>query len=330
MALLELKNLNKSFDLGSKFLFKKSDNLLHVVRDISLNIEEGECFVLVGESGCGKSTLAKLVCRILEPDSGEVHFNNENFLDLKANEFRKKRKAMQMVFQNPFSSLDPRFKIFDSIAEPLRVNKGEEGFPKTEAEIKDKVFELMGLVELDEILAQKYPHQCSGGQNQRVCIARAIACNPKLIIADEAVSALDVSVQWIVLRLMKKLKDELGISFLFITHDLAVVKYIADRVGVMYLGEIVELSSKENLFKNPSHPYTKALLNAAPIPDPKLRERDRIFLEGEIPKANKIPSGCTFHTRCPQVFEDCKTTKPNSINISDNNEKHCVSCLLYK
>lgn len=330
MALLELKNLNKSFNLGSKFFFKKSDNLLHVVRDISLNIEEGECFVLVGESGCGKSTLAKLVCRILEPDSGEVLFNNENFLELKANEFRKKRKAIQMVFQNPFSSLDPRFKIFDSIAEALRVNKGEDGFPRTEAEIKEKVYELMGLVDLDENIAKKYPHQCSGGQNQRVCIARAIACKPKLIIADEAVSALDVSVQWTVLRLMKKLKDELGISFLFITHDLAVVKYIADRVGVMYLGEIVELSSKENLFSNPSHPYTKALLNAAPIPDPKQRERERIFLEGEIPKANKIPSGCTFHTRCPQVFEDCKIIKPDPINIGEHNEEHCVSCLLFK
>ena len=235
-----------------------------------------------------------------------------------------------MVFQNPFSSLDPRFKIFDSIAEPLRINKGEEGFPKNETEIKAKVFELMNLVELDPILAKKYPHQCSGGQNQRVCIARAIACKPKLIIADEAVSALDVSVQWTVLSLMKKLKEDLGISFLFITHDLAVVKYIADRVAVMYLGEIVELSTKEDLFKNPSHPYTKALLNAAPIPDPKLRDRDRIFLEGEIPKANKIPDGCSFHTRCPQAFEDCKKVNPDFININEAGEKHCVSCLLYK
>ncbi|MCH2228298.1 MAG: ATP-binding cassette domain-containing protein [Candidatus Caenarcaniphilales bacterium] len=330
MALLELKNLNKKFDISANSFFAKEEDKLHVVNDLSLSLEEAECLVLVGESGCGKSTLAKLVTRILDCDSGEIQFLGEDFLALKSSKLREKRKAMQMIFQNPFSSLDPRFKIFDSIAEPLRINKAQEGFPKNEAEIKDKVYELMSLVELDPVLATKFPHQCSGGQNQRVCIARAIASKPKLIIADEAVSALDVSVQWVVLKLMKKLKEELGISFLFITHDLAVVKFIADRVAVMYLGEIVEMASKDDLFKNPKHPYTRALLNAAPIPDPKIRDRERFFLEGEIPKANKIPAGCAFHTRCPERFEACSQEKPILKDLGDEAKVHCVSCLLYK
>jgi peptide/nickel transport system ATP-binding protein/oligopeptide transport system ATP-binding protein len=222
----------------------------------------------------------------------------------------------------------------------LRINK--------EKNIKERVFELMQLVELDTELASKYPHQCSGGQNQRVCIARAIACNPKLIIADEAVSALDVSIQWTIVNLMLKLKQELGISFLFITHDLAVAKFIADRVAVMYLGKIVETATKDDLFNNPLHPYTKALLSSAPVPDPTKRDRERIFLHGEIPSASKIPSGCAFHSRCPECFEACEITDPqllenllpqylaeasslpDALITNDNESKHKVSCLLYQ
>ena len=327
MALLELKNLNKSFKISAKNLLGSEKNALHVVREISLDIEKGEFLVLVGESGCGKSTLAKLICRIIDADSGEINYQGKNFLKLKKEEFRTERKSIQMIFQNPNSSLDPRFKIFDSIAEPLRVNMGEKDFPANEKEVKEEVYELMSMVDLDEALAEKYPHECSGGQNQRICIARAIACKPKVIIADEAVSALDVSVQWTVLKLMKDLKEKLDISFLFITHDLAVAKYVADRVAVMYLGQIVELAKNEDLFSNPQHPYTKALLNAAPIPDPQLRNRERIFLEGEIPKANAIPSGCAFHTRCYKAFDDCNSITPELKAINEGS-KHKCSCLL--
>ena len=340
VALLEVKNLSKSFPISKDGAWGLgTKELLQVVRAVDLSIDKGEILVLVGESGCGKSTLARLITRLTEPDSGEINFEGEDFLHLQGFKLLDRRKSLQMIFQNPFSSLDPRFKIYDSIAEPLRINK--------EKNVKERVFELMQLVELDAELASKYPHQCSGGQNQRVCIARAIACNPKLIIADEAVSALDVSIQWTILNLMLKLKRELGISFLFITHDLAVAKFIADRVAVMYLGKIVEIALKDDLFKNPLHPYTKALLSSAPVPDPTKRDRERTFLYGEIPSASKIPSGCAFRTRCPECFEACELNtplllKPISVSLLHNDavfddresglieQNHQVSCLLYQ
>lgn len=343
MALLEVKNLSKSFTVSRDTGWgasKKEE--LKVVRDLSLSIDKAEILVLVGESGCGKSTLARLISRLTEPDSGEVVFDGGDFLNLQGKQLLEKRKGLQMVFQNPYSSLDPRFKIYDSIAEPLRINSKTNPLMRFlcgEKDIEEKVYELMSLVELDTALAKKYPHQCSGGQNQRVCIARAIASNPKLIIADEAVSALDVSVQWTVLNLMLKLKRELGISFLFITHDLAVAKFIADRVAVMYLGQIVETASKEELFQNPLHPYTQALLSSAPVPDPSLRDRERIFLRGEIPSASHIPSGCAFRTRCPKCFEACKIESlelkevrrgedPRDLSADLLSPVHKVSCLL--
>lgn len=345
MALLEVKNLSKSFTVsgGTAWGASKKEEL-RVVRDLSLSIDKAEIVVLVGESGCGKSTLARLISRLVEPDSGEVFFEGESFLDLQGKRLLEKRKSLQMIFQNPYSSLDPRFTIYDSIAEPLRINSKVNPFMRFlcgEKDIEERVYELMNLVELDPALAKKYPHQCSGGQNQRVCIARAIASNPKLIIADEAVSALDVSVQWTVLNLMLKLKRELGISFLFITHDLAVAKFIADRVAVMYLGQIVEIASKEELFKNPLHPYTQALLSSAPVPDPSLRNRERIFLQGEIPSASHIPSGCAFRTRCPKCFEACKAESlelkevskdedPRDLSVDLVSPVHKVSCLLYQ
>jgi oligopeptide/dipeptide ABC transporter ATP-binding protein len=313
VALLEVKNLSKSFSISKDGGWGlRAKELLRVVRGVDLSIDKAEILVLVGESGCGKSTLARLITRLTEPDSGEINFEGEDFLHLHGSKLLNKRKSLQMVFQNPFSSLDPRFKIFDSIAEPLRINK--------EKNIKERVFELMQLVELDAEFASKYPHQCSGGQNQRVCIARAIACNPKLIIADEAVSALDVSIQWTILNLMLKLKRELGISFLFITHDLAVAKFIADRVAVMYLGKIVEIAAKDDLFHNPLHPYTKALLSSAPVPDPTKRDRERTFLYGEIPSASKIPSGCAFRTRCPECFEACEIDDPQLLEDREDDE----------
>jgi len=330
VSLLSVKNLSKTFSIKKRGALHADK--LRVIRNIDLNIDRGEILVLVGESGCGKSTLARLITRLTEADSGEIYFMDENFLKLSGKQLLEKRKRLQMIFQNPFSSLDPRFRIYDSIAEPLIINKSTEGFPKTSAEIRDRVLELIHLVELDEEILSKYPHQCSGGQNQRVCIARAIASKPDLVIADEAVSALDVSVQWTVLNLMLKLKKELGISFLFITHDLAVAKFIADRVAVMYLGEIVEIGSRDNLFLNPLHPYTKALLNAAPVPDPRLRDRNRVYLEGEIPSLINLPNACAFRNRCPQAFKRCEEHLPrlqaSSLKAADTN--HLVSCLLYE
>ncbi|MDD9897538.1 MAG: ATP-binding cassette domain-containing protein [Candidatus Melainabacteria bacterium] len=326
-ALVEIKNLSKEFPV-KKDLWGRTQLSLKAVNDISLDIYPGECLTIVGESGCGKSTMARLILKLIKADQGEVIFEGEDILQLKGKQLREKRQDMQMVFQNPFSSLDPRYKIKDSIAEPLIVHrhcKPPKGVTQGEA-IQARVRELIGLVELDETILEKYPHQCSGGQNQRVSIARALALNPKFIIADEAVSALDVSIQAKILELIKKLQKELGISFLFIAHNLGVVKYIADRVAVMYLGEIVELANKEELFSNPLHPYTKALLNAAPVADPRARDRDRVLLEGEIPKPTDIPSGCPFHTRCPIAESKCSEVKPEL--ACQETESHHVSCHL--
>lgn len=343
-TLVEIKNLSKSFPVA-KDLWGRTTKSLQAVSHISLDIKAGECLTLVGESGCGKSTLARLILKLTEADGGSVIYKGQDILAIGDEELRKLRPELQMVFQNPFSSLDPRYKVRDSIAEPLQVhwrshcearsaeaihNKDSNGSPRRSATrddaINERVLELIKLVELDETILDKYPHECSGGQNQRVCIARALALNPRLVVADEAVSALDVSTQWRILRLMKRLQNELGVSFLFIAHNLGVVKYIADRVAVMYLGEIVELATKDELFANPLHPYTKALLNAAPIADPRARDRERIYLGGEIPKATDIPSGCPFHTRCPVAIADCSRVKPT---FTKHGERQ-VSCLLIK
>ncbi len=322
--LLQIKNISKSFILEKSF-FGKSLKTLRAVNDISLDIFPGECLTIVGESGCGKSTLAKLILRLVEADQGEVIFEGKNFFDLYGEELTKKRRDLQMVFQNPFNSLDPRYKIFDAIAEPLEVH--EAG--KSKAEIEERVFELLDLVELNKDIAYKYPHECSGGQNQRACIARALALNPKFLIADEAVSALDVSTQWKILQLLKKLQSELGISMLFIAHNLGVVKYIADRVAVMYLGEVVELTTRDEIFKNPLHPYTKALFNSAPVADPRERNREKFHLKGEIPKPTQIPSGCPFHTRCPIAEAKCSEIKPElAQKKSAGSVDHVASCLL--
>jgi peptide/nickel transport system ATP-binding protein len=321
-TLLEVKNLKKKFPI-KRNLWGKVVLELQAVNELSLEIFQGECLTLVGESGCGKSTLAKLIVRLIEPDSGEISFLGEDFLALRGLELRKKRTDIQMIFQNPFGSLDPRYKIFSSIAEPLEIH-GKKN-------IKERVYELLKLVDLEPSIANKYPHQCSGGQNQRVAIARALALEPKLIVADEAVSALDVSVQAKILKLLKKLQKELGVSYLFITHDLSVVKQIADRVAVMYLGEIVEIGTKDLIFqteelaqKSSRHPYTNALLSAAPLADPRKRDRKKILLSGEIPKATEIPSGCPFHTRCPIAEERCKSFKPSLEKKQDGSLIACI------
>lgn len=321
--LLKVEKLSKSFCVEKDF-FGRTKKTLRAVNNVSFDIKPGECLSIVGESGCGKSTTARLIMNLVQPDSGAVIFLDENLLTLKASELREKRKNFQMVFQNPFSSLDPRYTVFDSIKEPLELHNF--GSPE---KIKARVYELLKLVDLPAELALKYPHECSGGQNQRVSIARAIALNPKLLVCDEALSALDVSVQANVLKLLKKLQQELHISFLFIAHDLAVVKKISDRVAVMYLGEIVELAETKELFANPKHPYTKALIASAPIADPRQRDRERFFLEGEIPKATEIPKGCPFKTRCPEKIDKCESCTPQNIEL-DASLQHQVMCHLYE
>ncbi len=326
-AILQISNLSKNFILERNF-WGQGTKTLQAVRNISFDIFRGECLTIVGESGCGKSTLARLVLKLIDSDSGELVFQGQNLNTLDSNSLRHLRRDMQMVFQNPYASLDPRYSIFDSIAEPLQVHHYKDDTQNqyrkhSKEEIKTRVKELLDLVELDQSILSKKPHECSGGQNQRINIARAIALNPKLIVADEAVSALDVSIQWKILELFRKLQRELNISILFIAHNLGVVKYLADRVAVMYLGEIVELGLKEEIFANPQHPYTQALINAAPIPDPLQRNRQRSLLTGEIPKPTEIPSGCSFHTRCPYKKDICTTQRPENRNISSSHQASC-------
>lgn len=316
--LIKISNLSKSFTVSKNFL-GQTKKKLRAVSNVNLEIFSGECLCIVGESGCGKSTLARLVLNLIKPDSGSVEFMGKNIFSLNSRDLIQTRQNMQMVFQNPFSSLDPRYKIFDTIAEPLKIHRKN----LSKAEIQKKVFDLIDEVELDKSIAEKYPHQCSGGQNQRVSIARALALDPRFIIADEAVSALDVSIQHKILELFKRIQKEKNISFLFIAHNLGVVKQIADRVAVMYLGEIVEIGTTNAVFSNPLHPYTKALISSAPVADPHKRDRKKFFLEGELPKPTEIPMGCAFHSRCPIAQEKCSHSSPA---LETKSSDHFASC----
>lgn len=312
--LLEVKNLKK--------YFKTKKGLLHAVDDISFDIKKGETLGLVGESGCGKSTAGRAILRLHEPTSGEVLLNKENVVNYKTKkEMKKMRQEMQIVFQDPYSSLNPRMNTFDLIAEPLRVNK----VCKTNEELEEKVYKMMETVGLEERLAGAFPHELDGGRRQRIGIARALILEPKFIVLDEPVSALDVSIQAQILNLMDNLQDEFGLTYLFISHDLSVVKHISDRIAVMYLGKIVELTDYKNIFENPLHPYTKALLSAIPIPKVGLN-RERIILEGDVPSPINPPKGCRFCGRCKYVMDICKEVDPEIIEKEDG---HFVACHLY-
>ncbi len=316
--LVEVKNLKKYFPknkglLGGKKAFVKA------VDDVSFTINKGETLGLVGESGCGKSTTGRMLMRLLDPTEGQILFEGNDISRLNDNQIRNMRKDFQMVFQDPYASLNPRMKVGDIIAEPLIIH----GYPKEER--LERVQHLLEVVGLSAYHADRYPHEFSGGQRQRIGIARALAVNPKLIIADEPVSALDVSIQSQILNLLKDLQEKFQLTYLFIAHDLSVVEHISDRVGVMYLGKIVEIADKDTLYQEPLHPYTKALLSAVPIPNPRIK-RERIILTGDIPSPSNPPSGCTFHTRCPFVTEECKKVVPKLKQISDG---HYVSCYLY-
>lgn len=316
--LVEIKNLKKYFPI-KKGMFKKTVGHVKAVDGLDFTIFKGETLGLVGESGCGKSTTGRTILQLLTPTEGEVLYEGKNLLDMKSAEMRKLRKDLQMVFQDPYASLDPRLTVGELIAEPLQIHQLYQG-----KERDRRVDELLQVVGLHSYHAKRYAHEFSGGQRQRIGIARALALNPKLIVADEPVSALDVSIQSQVINLLQDLQEQFQLTYLFIAHDLSVVKHISDRVGVMYLGRIVELADKNDLYESPMHPYTKALLSAVPVPNPLIK-KERIVLQGDVPSPANPPSGCTFHPRCSECMDICRTEKPAFREINGR----YVACHLY-
>ena len=314
-VLLELKELKKHFKVGRE--------TLKAVDGISLQIRKGETFGLVGESGCGKSTAGRVIVRLYEPTGGKIVFDGKDIAGAKGETAKVLNRKLQMIFQDPQASLNPRMIVGDIIAEGLDIHRLAAG----KKERGERVQELLKTVGLSEEHANRYPHEFSGGQRQRIGIARALAVDPEFIVADEPVSALDVSIQAQVINLLKKLQREKGLTYLFISHDLSVVKYISDRVGVMYLGAMVEMTDSEKLYEDPLHPYTQALLSAVPVPDPDVEQRrERIVLEGDVPSPVNPPSGCRFRTRCPQAMDVCSEIVPEMREIKPG---HLTACHLY-
>lgn len=320
-ALLQVDNLIKHFSITRGLILSKQVGAVHAVDNISFAVKHGETLGLVGESGCGKSTTARVVLRLIEPTSGTIMFNGIDIRSLDDNKLRAMRKDMQIIFQDPYGSLNPRMTVGDIIGEPLEMHHIATGKKKIQ-----KVYELLEAVGLKPVHAKRYPHEFSGGQRQRIGIARALTLEPKLIICDEAVSALDVSIQAQILNLLQDLQEQFDLTFLFIAHDLSVVKHISDNVAVMYLGKIVEMVRKEELYSNPQHPYTEALLSAIPLVNP-LEEKKRILLQGSVPSPINPPSGCRFHTRCPAVMDICSKEEPEMIDLGGG---HYCACHLRK
>lgn len=318
-VLLKVDNLKKYFPINGG-IFGRKIGEVKAVDDVSFYVNKGETLGLVGESGCGKSTTGRVLMRLLEPTEGQVLFDGKDLTKLKAEELRQMRKEIQMVFQDPFASLNPRHNVEKILEEPLIVHG-----VKDKQERKRRVKEMLEVVGLNAYHAKRYPHQFSGGQRQRIGIARALMTKPKLIIADEPVSALDVSIQSQVLNLLEDLQKEFQLTYIFIAHDLGVVKHISDRVGVMYLGRLVEITEAEKLYEKPLHPYTKALLASIPIPDPDVHQ-ERELLKGDLPSPSNPPLGCAFHTRCSECMEVCKTTRPELVEIEPG---HFAACHLY-
>ena len=317
--LIEVRHLKKYFPIkGGVFKSKIGD--VKAVDDVSFVIPKGKVMGLVGESGCGKSTTGRTLLRLLDPTAGEMFYDGTDIFKLNNAELKKYRPKMQIVFQDPYSSLNPRLPIYDIIGEAMLEHK----LVANREEMMNKVYELMDKCGLFPEQAGRYPHQFSGGQRQRICIARALAVDPEFVVCDEAVSALDVSIQSQIINLLKDLQEDLGLTYLFISHDLSVVKFISDSVGVMYLGEIVEMGSKDQIFTHFAHPYTEALLSAAPSFDPRKRNNaNRIILQGDLPSPSNPPSGCRFHTRCPFATEKCKAEVPETYEIEPG---HTVKC----
>ncbi len=316
--LLEIKDLYVEYKSNKGII--GGTEIIHAVNGVSLDIKKGEILAVAGESGCGKSTLARAIIRLEDSKSGEIDFNGENVLSMDKKALKIFRKTAQMVFQNPYSSLNPKMKIGDTLKEPLKINTDF-----TDKEIEEIIKEKIKKVGLNEDCLKLYPHEFSGGQRQRIAIARALVLNPEFILADEPVSALDVSIQAQIINLLKELKNDYNLTFMLITHDMSVIKYLADRVAIMYLGEIVEIGTTDEIFSSPKHPYTKALLSA--VPQITGQESERIILTGELPSPADLPKGCKFHTRCPACFDMCPHLKPKDIRVSDT---HSVKCFLYE
>ena len=322
-VLLQVDNLVKHFPVhDNSGFFRRKTSLVHAVDGISFNLYKGETLGLVGESGCGKSTAGRTILQLYRPTSGSVVFDGTDLVQLSTSDLRKFRRRMQMIFQDPYASLNSRMTVGEIISDPLVVNKEN----KTRKEIEDRVAELLDLVKLNPDYINRYPHEFSGGQRQRIGIARALALQPELIVCDEPISALDVSIQAQIVNLLVELQQKFNLTYLFISHDLSMVRHICDRVVVMYLGVIVEIAPKNEFYRNPQHPYTRALLSAVNIPDPFIEEqRNRTILKGEIPSPVNPPSGCRFHTRCPIAQPQCAQSQPE---LRELHPDHFVSCFL--
>ncbi len=320
--LLDVDNLVMHFPLTQGIIFQRQVGAVKAVDGVTFQVKRGETLGLVGESGCGKSTTGRALLQLYEPTSGKVNFNGTELTDLDGGQMRRMRRHLQMIFQDPYASLNPRMTVGSIISEPMAIH---DLVPKNER--NDRVRELLETVGLNPYFANRYPHEFSGGQRQRIGVARALAANPEFIVADEPVSALDVSIQAQIINLMEDLQEEFNLTYLFIAHDLSVVRHISDRIVVMYLGKFVELADRDALYEDPLHPYTKALLSAVPIPDPIVeKRRERIILTGDVPSPINPPSGCHFHTRCPYVMPVCMEKDPLFV---DQGGGHMVACHLY-
>ena len=319
--ILDVRDLKMHFPVTSGILFQRTVASIKAVDGVSFQVKRGETFGLVGESGCGKTTTGRCILQLYKPTEGQIFFDGEELSTLSSRQMRAKRREMQVIFQDPYSSLNPRMTAGNIIGEPLIVH----GVVENKAEYRERVAELLQNVGLNPYMADRFPHEFSGGQRQRIGVARALSVSPSFIVADEPVSALDVSIQAQIINLLEELQEQFGLTFLFIAHDLSVVRHISDRVGVMYLGHLVELADRNEIYVNPLHPYTKALLSAVPIPDPVLdAQRERVLLSGEVPSPLNPPSGCVFHPRCPVAIDDCNSNIPELREVEPG---HWASCL---
>ncbi|HEY4669431.1 MAG TPA: dipeptide ABC transporter ATP-binding protein [Tepidiformaceae bacterium] len=321
-TLVDVKDLQIYFPVSAGIIFQRKVADVKAVDGVTFSVKRGETLGLVGESGCGKSTTGKAVLQLTRPTDGSVHFEGTDLTKIKGRELRRFRRKMQMIFQDPYASLNPRMSVGSIIGEPITIHKLASGKEK-----KEKVQNLLQTVGLNPYFANRFPHEFSGGQRQRIGIARALAVEPDFIVCDEPVSALDVSIQAQIINLLQDLQDQFNLTYLFIAHDLSVVRHISDRVAVMYLGHIMELTDRDSIFENPLHPYTKALLSAVPIPDPAIeRQRERIILLGDVPSPLRPPSGCVFHTRCPIAIDECRARRPEWRNVGTADKEHWVWC----
>ncbi len=322
-VLVNVENLKMYFPITQGIIIQRHVGDIKAVDDISFSIRKGETLGLVGESGCGKSTTGRAILQLYRPTAGHVYFQKEDLTQLKGEALRRKRRQMQMIFQDPYASLNPRMTVGNIIGEPLEVHN----IFKSKAERRERVQELLRVVGLNPYFVNRYPHEFSGGQRQRIGVARALAVNPEFIVCDEPISALDVSIQAQIINMLEDLQGEFGLTYLFIAHDLSVVRHISDRIAVMYLGKLAELADRDELYNNPLHPYTQALLSAVPIPDPVIEEkRQRIILEGDVPSPANPPKGCNFCTRCPRVMDICYDVDPEFRDLGGG---HWVACHLY-